>query len=347
MAHLNEDGLRHLLKKLVSTFGTNDISNSVQKALEIIVTKDPRGHGVYTGGTYLLSEEHRSNYGGTYPSVTIPFYTKPTHIGSLTFVSSDGTNIPMYMTESDGIMVSTHQDSLGFCPGTLSVEVLDDSNTVVEEVSSDFIINPIILEASNINYINSEHQDVIGTVDGQILLKTSDLGYRGNELGEFSEVRLPSNITYVNGSFFMNTNLYNISIADGNSRYISTDPATGAHIDCILDLDNKLIVVGSANSNLSSYSAAYTNSDEWTLASGSFAKNHAVNSIYIPSYVKHIESTAFYNCPNLNQVTYQGTWDEFQNACNGDPYMAFQYDEGGRCVQIYTEGDGQYNDLCF
>jgi hypothetical protein len=37
---------------------------------------------------------------------------------------------------------------------------------VVEEVSSDFIINPIILEASNIYYINSEHQDVIGTVDG-------------------------------------------------------------------------------------------------------------------------------------------------------------------------------------
>jgi hypothetical protein len=98
----------------------------------------------------------------------------------------------------------------------------------------------------------------------------------------------------------MNTNLYNISIADGNYRYISTDPETGSNINCILDLDNKLIVVGSANSNLSSYSAAYNNSEEWTLASGSFAKNHAVNSIYIPSYVKHIESTAFYNCPNLN-----------------------------------------------
>jgi hypothetical protein len=108
MAHLNEDGLKHLLEKLVSTFGTNDISNSVQKAIEIIVTKDPRGHGVYTGGTCLLSEGRRSNYGDTYPSVTIPFYTKPTHIGSLTFVSSDGTNIPMYMTESDGIMVSTN-----------------------------------------------------------------------------------------------------------------------------------------------------------------------------------------------------------------------------------------------
>jgi hypothetical protein len=57
MAHLNEDGLKHLLEKLVSTFGTNDISNSVQKAIEIIVTKDPKGHGVYTGKKYLLPEE--------------------------------------------------------------------------------------------------------------------------------------------------------------------------------------------------------------------------------------------------------------------------------------------------
>jgi hypothetical protein len=56
MAHLNEDGLKHLLEKLVSTFGTNDISNSVQKAIEIIVTKDPKGHGVYTGKKYLLPE---------------------------------------------------------------------------------------------------------------------------------------------------------------------------------------------------------------------------------------------------------------------------------------------------
>lgn len=347
MAHLNEDGLRHLLKKLVSTFGTNDISNSVQKAIEIIVTKDPRGHGIYKGNKYLLPEEFQNQYGiFATPTVEIPFYTDSFSIGAISFTSDDGVSVPLSLSESGSIMTNTPQDSLGFCPGTLNIKILNNDK-VVEEVSSDFTINPIILETSGTNYINSEHQDVIGAFNGNILLKTTDLGYRGSELGEFSEVRLPSNITYVNGSFFMNTNINYISIADGSSRYTSTDPETRSNINCILDLDNKLIVVGSANSNLSSYSVAHNNSEEWTLASGSFAKNHAVNSIYIPSYIKHVESGAFYNCPNLNQVTYQGIWDEFQNACGGDPYVAFQYDEGGHCVQIYTEVDGQYNDLCF
>lgn len=347
MAHLNEDGLRHLLKKLVSTFGTNDISNSVQKTLEIIVTKDPRGHGVYTGGTCLLSEEHRSNYGGTYPSVTIPFYTKPTHIGSLTFVSSEGTDIPMYMTESDGIMVSTNQDSLGFCPGTLSVQVLDNNNTVVEEVSSDFIINPITLNAEGIDYINSENPSVVGNFNQYIFLNTPDLGYRGQEIGRFAWVSLPANIDYVDGAFFMDCPLNGISIDSGNSRYTSIDPDSGNSLDCILDIQDKRIVVGTSSFQATNYTPAYNNSEEWTLASGAFSRNESVSYILIPSYVKYIESSAFYNCYNLNQVTYQGTWDEFQNACNGDPYVVFQYDEGGRCVSIYTEGDGQYNELCF
>jgi hypothetical protein len=138
-----------------------------------------------------------------------------------------------------------------------------------------------------------------------------------------------------------------LSVQDGNTKYTSKDPDSGTGLNCILDVENKRIVVGTSNFYAHYYTPAYNNSEEWTLASGAFSKNDAVNSIYIPSYVKHIESGAFYNCPNLNQVTYQGTWDEFQNACNGDPYTAFQYDEGGRCVQIYTEVDGQYNDLCF
>jgi hypothetical protein len=108
MAHLNEDGLRHLLKKLVSTFGTNDISNSVQKALEIIVTKDPRGHGVYTGKKYLLPEEFQNQYGEyTTPSIEIPFYTDSFSIGSISFTSNDGVSIPLSLSESGSIMTST------------------------------------------------------------------------------------------------------------------------------------------------------------------------------------------------------------------------------------------------
>lgn len=346
MAHLNEDGLRHLLKKLVSTFGTNDISNSVQKAIEIIVTKDPRGHGVYKGKKYLLPEEFQNQYGEfTTPAIAIPFYTYSYSIGSVSFTSNDGTYVPLYLSESGSIMTNTPQDSLGFCPGTLNIEILNNGN-VVEEVSSDFTINPIILETQGTNYINSEHQDVIGVYSGAILLKTSDLGYRGQEIGRFSEVRLPANISYIGGEFFMNCPLSFISIDSGNPRYISTDPDSGNPLNGIFDVENKRIVVGTSHFSVD-YGPAYNNSEEWTLASGAFSRNEAVNNIFIPSYVKHIESSAFYNCPNLNQVTYQGTWDEFQNACNGDPYTAFQYDEGGRCVQIYTEGDGQYNDLCF
>jgi hypothetical protein len=108
MAHLNEDGLRHLLKKLVSTFGTNDISNSVQKAIEIIVTKDPRGHGVYTGKKYLLPEEIQNQYGEfTTPTVEIPFYTDSYNIGSVSFTSNDGTYVPLYLSESGSIMTNT------------------------------------------------------------------------------------------------------------------------------------------------------------------------------------------------------------------------------------------------
>jgi hypothetical protein len=108
MAHLNEDGLRHLLKKLVSTFGTNDISNSVQKALEIIVTKDPRGHGVYTGEKYLLPEEFQNQYGEyTTPSIEIPFYIDSFSIGSISFTSNDGVSIPLSLSESGSIMTST------------------------------------------------------------------------------------------------------------------------------------------------------------------------------------------------------------------------------------------------
>lgn len=347
MAHLNEDGLRHLLKKLVSTFGTNDIANSVQKALEIIVTKDPRGHGVYTGNKYLLPEEFQNQYEEyTTPTVEIPFYTDSYSIGSVSFTSNDGTYVPLYLSESGSIMTNTPQDSLGFCPGTLNIEILNNGN-VVEEVSSDFIINPITLHVEGTEYINSENTSVVGNNNQYIFLNTSDLGYRGQEIGRFQWVNLSANIDYVDGHFFMNCPLGNISIDSGNPRYISTDPVSGIALKCILDVENKRIVVGSAEFSAAQYWHAYNNSEEWTLASGAFSRNESVNNIRIPSYVKHIESGAFYNCPNLNQVTYQGTWDEFQNACGGDPYVAFQYDEGGRCVQIYTEGDGQYNDLCF
>lgn len=347
MAHLNEDGLRHLLKKLVSTFGTNDISNSVQKAIEVIVTKDPRGHGVYTGKKYLLPEELQNQYEEfTTPTVEIPFYADSFSIESIAFTSNNGASVPLSLSESGSIMTSTPQNSLGFCPGTLNIKILNNGN-VVEEVSSDFTINPIILEASNIRYINYEHEDVIGRIDSKILLKTSDLGFRGQEIGGFSEITLPSNISYIDGAFFRNCPLEYISINSGNSKYISTDPDSGNSLNCILDVENKYIVVGASNFSASNYSPAYNNSEEWTLASGAFSRNDYVYNIRIPSYVKHIESSAFYNCSNLNQVAYQGTWQEFQNACGGDPYVAFQYDEGGRCVQIYTEEDGQYNDLCF
>lgn len=347
MAHLNEDGLRHLLKKLVSTFGTNDISNSVQKALEIIVTKDPRGHGIYTGTTFLLSEELQNQYGlFTTPTVEIPFYTDSYSIGSMSFTSNDGESISLSLSESGLIMTDTPYDSLGFCPGTLNIEILNNDK-VVEEVSSDFIINPITLHVGGVEYINSENPSVVGNSGSFIFLNTSDLGYCGQELGRISWADLPANIDYVDGAFFMNCPLDHISIDGGNPRYISTDPDSGNSLKCILDVENKRIVVGSADFSADNYSYAYNNSEEWTLASGAFSRNESVNSITIPSYVKHIDSTAFYNCPNLSQVIYQGTWEEFQNACGGDPYAAFQYDEGGRCVQIYTEEDGQYNDLCF
>lgn len=348
MAHLNEDGLRHLLTKLVSTFGTNDISNSVQKALEIIVTKDPRGHGIYTGVKFLLPEEMRDQYGThTIPTVEIPFYTDPFSIGSVSFTSKDGMSVPLSLSESGSIMTNTPQDSIGLCSGTLNIGILNNNGNVVEEVSSDFIINPITLYIDGIGYINSEHPSVVGNTDHYIFLNTPGLAYQGQEIGQFSEVYLPANIDYVDGAFFMNCPLYSISIDSGNSKYISTDPDSGNSLNCILDVENKRIVVGSARFVADNYSHAYNNSEEWTLASGAFSRNDAVNNITIPSYVKHIESTAFYNCYNLSRVNYQGTWDEFQNACGGDPYVAFQYDEGGYCVQIYTGGDGQYNDLCF
>lgn len=347
MAHLNEDGLRHLLKKLVSTFGTNDISNSVQKAIEIIVTKDPKGHGVYTGKKYLLPEEFQNQYEiFATPTVEIPFYTDSFSIGAISFTSDDGVSVPLSLSESGSIMTNTPQDSLGFCPGTLNIEILNNDK-VVEEVSSDFTINPIILETSGTNYINSEHQDVIGAFNGNILLKTTDLGYRGQEIGRFSCVNLPANISYIGGEFFMNCPLNYISIDSGNPKYTSNDPDSGNSLNCILDVQDKRIIVGTSDFQANNYSHAYNNSEEWTLASGAFSRNESVNNIYIPSYIKHVESGAFYNCSNLNQVTYQGTWAEFQNACGGDPYAAFQYDEGGRGVQIYTEGDGQYNDLWF
>ena len=108
MAHLNEDGLRHLLKKLVSTFGTNDISNSVQKAIEIIVTKDPRGHGIYTGLKYLLPEEFQNQYGiFATPTVEIPFYTDSYSIGSVSFTSNDGKSVSLSLSESGSIMTNT------------------------------------------------------------------------------------------------------------------------------------------------------------------------------------------------------------------------------------------------
>ena len=347
MAHLNEDGLKHLLEKLVSVFGTNDISNAVQKAVEVIVTKDPKGHGVYVGKKYLLPEELQNEYEAyATPAVEIPFYTDPFTIGSVSFTSKDGVSVPLSLSESGSIMTNNPQANLGFCPGTLNIEILNDGK-VVEEVSSDFIINPIILRVDGTDYINSENPSVVGRYNQSIFLNTSDLGYRGQELGRFSEIYLPANIDHVDGAFFMNCPLRSISIDSGNSRYISTDPDSWNSLRCILDVENKRIVVGSASFSANNYNPAYNNSEEWTLTSRAFSKNDAVNSIYIPSYVKHIESSAFYNCPNLNYVTYQGTWAEFQNACGGDPYAAFQYDEGGRGVQVYTEGDGQYNDLWF
>lgn len=347
MAHLNEDGLRHLLKKLVSTFGTNDISNSVQKAIEIIVTKDPRGHGVYTGKKYLLPEEFQNQYEEyTTPAIAIPFYTDSYSIGSVSFTSNDGKSVPLSLSESGSIMTNTPQDSLGFCSGTLNIEILNNDK-VVEEVSSDFTINPITLYVEGVDYINSENPSVVGHINQYIFLNTSDLGYRGQEIGRFSWVNLPANISYIGGEFFMNCPLNHISIDSGNPKYTSNDPDSGNSLNCILDVQDKRIIVGTSDFQASNYSHAYNNSEEWTLASGAFSRNDAVSSIYIPSYVKHIDSSAFYNCSNLNQVTYQGTWEEFQNACGGDPYAAFQYDEGGRGVQIYTEGDGQYNDLWF
>ena len=347
MAHLNEDGLRHLLKKLVSTFGTNDISNLVQKTLEIIVTKDPRGHGVYRGKKYLLPEELQNQYEAyTTPTVEMPFYTDPFTLGSVSFTSKDGVSVPLSLSESGSIITNTPQDSLGFCSGTLNIEILSNDK-IVEEVSSDFIINPITLSVEGVDYINSVNSSVVGNTNQHIFLNTSDLGYRGQEIGRFVGVDLPANIDYVDGAFFINCPLDHISIDSGNPRYISTDPDSGSSLNCIFDVENKRIVVGTSNFHAINYSHAYNNSEEWTLASGAFSRNEYVNSITIPSYVKHIESAAFYNCPNLDQVIYQGTWDEFQNACNGDPYVAFQYDEGWRCVQIYTEGDRQYNDLCF
>jgi hypothetical protein len=78
-------------------------------------------------------------------------------------------------------------------------------------------------------------------------LNTSDLGYREQEIGRFSGADLPANIDYVEGFFFMNCPLENISIASGNPRYISTDPDSGSSLNCILDVENKRIVVGAAN----------------------------------------------------------------------------------------------------
>lgn len=347
MAHLNEDGVKHLLELIKGKLGNIDIAESLQKAIEVIVSKDPRGHGVYRGKKYLLPEEFQNQFGEfTTPAVEIPFYTDSFNIGSISFTSNDGESISLSLSESGSIMTNTPQDDLGFCPGTLNIEILNNDK-VVEEVSSDFIINPITLRIEGGEYINSENPSVVGHTDQYIFLNTFDLGYREQEIGRFSGADLPANIDYVEGFFFMNCPLYNISIASGNPRYISTDPDSGSSLDCILDVENKRIVVGAANFQASYYNHAYNNSEEWTLASGTFSRNEYVYNIYIPSYVKHIESSAFYNCPSLSYVAYQGTWDEFQNVCGGDPYVAFQYDEGGHCVQVYTEGDGQYNDLYF
>lgn len=348
MAHLNEDGLRHLLELIKGKLGNINIADSLQKALEVIVTKDPRGHGIYTGKKYLLSEELQNQCEeDTKPTVDIPFYTDSFSVGSISFAANNGVPVQLFLSDSGSIRVNTpSQNSLGFCPGTLNVEILNNDE-VIDEVSSDFIINPVTLHVEGVNYINSENSSVVGDSGAFIFLNTSDLGYRGQEIGQFSWVDLPENIEYVDGAFFMNCPLNHISIDSGNPRYMSTDPDSGSFLNCILDVENKRIVVGTSNFNAINYSHAYNNSEEWTLASGAFSRNESVNYITIPSYVKHIESAAFYNCPNLYQVSYQGTWDEFQNACGGDPYVAFQDDEGGRCIQIYTEGDGQYNDLYF
>jgi hypothetical protein len=55
-------------------------------------------------------------------------------------------------------------DSLGFCPGTLNIQLLSNDK-VIEEVSSDFIINPITLYVEGIDYINSENSSVVGNIN--------------------------------------------------------------------------------------------------------------------------------------------------------------------------------------
>jgi hypothetical protein len=78
-------------------------------------------------------------------------------------------------------------------------------------------------------------------------LNTSDLGYRGQEIGRFSWVNLPANISYIGGEFFLNCPLSYISIDSGNPKYTSNDPDSGNSLNCILDVENKRIVVGTSD----------------------------------------------------------------------------------------------------
>jgi hypothetical protein len=65
----------------------------------------------------------------------------------------------------------------------------------VEEVSTNFIINPIeIVLNGPVNYINKEHPDIIpmfGNDYTYLFLNTPHLSYKGYELGEFDSIIIP------------------------------------------------------------------------------------------------------------------------------------------------------------
>jgi hypothetical protein len=52
MAHLNEDGLRHLLELIKGKLGEVELASYLTHAMTAVVNKDPDGHAIFKGDKF-------------------------------------------------------------------------------------------------------------------------------------------------------------------------------------------------------------------------------------------------------------------------------------------------------
>lgn len=350
MAHLNEDGLRHLLELIKGKLGEVELASYLTHAMTTIVNKDPDGHAIFQGDKFGFESVYVEG-SDEEPSVIIPFYNDPVQLDqTFTFYGDGGEEDNIYLILTNDNKWRFVSSLTGYKKGILEADILSSTGDSLTTVQTEFTINPIITKVGAEDTVNLNHPNVLavrnwvaGAPEPCILLnssefiRTRDLTNESENLGSLSQVNIWSGeyITNIDGKFFNKCPLQSIVIYN-NSKYSSS--IDGYEYNLIFNTNSKEIIVGSCNADLSSL----PDGQPWTLKEYAFCANPSLTQINIASNVI-MKPNAFYDCIGLQYVYYDGSWDDFQfYACQGDPTARFYFSGDRPNITVYTN-DGEYN----